>query len=651
MDRAWTRMTGYNNRKMNGTMKKIFYFISALMVVLGTVSCANDVVNEEPVVGGQPNTGKKTTIVANTESNGGTRASLSGDDANGYEVLWSEGDEITAKSTDEENQYTFTLAEGASTTQGVFSTDGAIANGDYRLFYCTEGSALSRIQQYQGEGVISNAPMFATMSVTGGNTSPVQFKNLCGLLRLTLKGTYTVRMITVKADEELSGQISVQDNGSIAFPRNSHHDVSLDCGEGVELSPEGTDFFIALPPNTYHEVSITIEDIDGDKCVKTLKSGKTLNIARAMITPASFTVTIDKPLSWDSPEGTRGMLDGRECVVVDYGGNIGKVAIATMNVGAKNEEDAGTLCTWYDAILAQNRGDWGAGWHMPYEREATLSGSRTDDLQNNVATFHFPGASELKFPLAGYYSSYSNDWSDVGSSAISLGTDIIIYWCKETLDKNAIVCFLDVANWWACLQSTIADKAYVRPFHKLPITRNTPVGMVGYIDGKEAMVVELNINGQTKKVAVATRNEGATHINTYVKDSKNQYLDCFGSYLNYTQAQSKCTNGWYIPSIEEWQSLMSGAGVEQDKLQYIGTFGTNDAHRAIVVPVGENSLILPAGGVTSAPNNQIGWQCYYWSSTEEGTNMKCLWSRNENINPTSFSKTTAMSTRLFHAIP
>lgn len=628
-------------------MKKIFYFISALAVALGTVGCADEVANEEPSFGVQPNTGKQTTIVANTESNGGTRASLSGDDASGYEVLWSEGDEIYAESIDEMNRYTFTLAEGVGTTQGVFRTDGSIANGDYKLFYCTEGSSLSRIQQYQGEGVISNAPMFATMSVTGGNTSPVQFKNLCGLLRLTLKGTYTVKKITVAADEALSGQISVQGDGNISFPRNSYSDVSLDCGEGVELSPEGTDFYMAMPPNTYHDVSITIEDIDGDQCVKTLKSGKTLDITRAMITPASFTVTIDKPLTWDSPEGARGVLDGRECVVVDLGGNAGKVAVATMNIGAKNEEDAGPFYTWSDAILAQNRGDWGLGWHMPYEEEI-MSDQSTNDIQNDVATYHISETSELKFRLAGRY--MDGYWDYIGSEASFWGSDIITDGYDGSLEFTDVIVLLVRNKWYSYGFYIGGDKANIRPFHKLPITRNTPVGMVGYIDGKEAMVVELNINGQTKKVAVATRNEGATHINTYAKDSKKQYLDCFGSYLTYTQAQAKCTNGWYIPSMEEWESLMSGASVQQDKLQYGETFSSNDKYRAIVVPVGSNSLILPAGGASSA-SAQNGAFSYYWSSTEEGASMKLLFSKFDNIAPMTGAKTATLSTRLFHAIP
>lgn len=178
--------------------------------------------------------------------------------------------------------------------------------------------------------------------------------------------------------------------------------------------------------------------------------------------------------------------------------------------------------------------------------------------------------------------------------------------------------------------------------------------MVGYIDGKEAMVVELNINGQTKKVAVATRNEGATHIDTYAKDSEKQYLDCFGSYLPYAQAQAMCTNGWYIPSMEEWESLMSEASIVQDKLQYIGNFSSNDMHRAIVVPVGDNSLILPAGGASSnsGQSGQSGWQSYYWSSTQDGSKMKMLFSdRTGHIIPLSSNTNESFNTRLFHALP
>lgn len=628
-------------------MKKIFYFISALAVALGTVGCADEVVNEEPAVGVQPNTGKQTTIVANTESNGSTRASLSGDDASGYEVLWSEGDKIRALSTDEMHQYDLTIAEGVGTTQGVFRTDGSMANGDYKLYYGTEGSSLSRMQQYQGEGVISNAPMFATMSVTGGNTSPVQFKNLCGLLRLTLKGTYTVKKITVEADEALSGQISVQGDGNISFPRNSYSDVSLDCGEGVKLSPEGTDFYMAMPPNTYHEVSITIEDVDGDQCVKTLKSGKTLDITRAMITPASFTVTIDKPLTWDSPVGARGVLDGRECVVVDLGGNAGKLAVATMNVGASTPTQKGTEMTWQDAVNQQNSDAWGAGWRMPSKDELEAFPEYSTTVTSSSLSMHIVDGVDLVFPLNGV-----DGGKKYSGNAVVWGRDIL------SGDWNIPTLMVD-GKYYISKEVTKTSKTCVRPVHRLPITKNTPSGAIGWIDGHEGVVYVLH---NKQKVVVSTTNIGANHMTYHYEDDKVKY-DCYGDFITYQNVSNYTVNGWYLPSATEMRNLLKKAWSYDTTRGFVYTSATGETECVLSYPSDASNLVVPCKDDNHpAQGYNVVSQSAYWTSTEaeNGEMQVCRWmvlkmgDYNTNIavvENQTVPKTEAIPARLFHAMP
>ena len=54
---------------------------------------------------------------------------------------------------------------------------------------------------------------------------------------------------------------------------------------------EAKPFYISLLKNDYTGVKIEVSDFDGNKFTKTLKAGKSLNIARAQITPVAFTVT------------------------------------------------------------------------------------------------------------------------------------------------------------------------------------------------------------------------------------------------------------------------------------------------------------------------------------------------------------------------
>lgn len=274
---------------MTGIKNKIV--LAFLPLMMGLTSCSN-----ENLLGGAvgDNQSAVITIFASTEDQESTRTSLSGNDASGYQVLWSEGDEITAIGADE-RPYQLTLSEGAGKTSGVFTSSEPMPDGNYKLFYGTDGSLLPRIQQYMGDGVISNAPMFTSVSVIGGDVPATQFKNLCGLLRLTLKGNDTIKRINISSDEDMSGMIYVKDDGTISFVRNKFQDVSLDFGEGVELSAEGTDFYIALPPAEYHGVKIEFVPAEGETITKTLKAGKTLNIARALITPVSISLLPPTP--------------------------------------------------------------------------------------------------------------------------------------------------------------------------------------------------------------------------------------------------------------------------------------------------------------------------------------------------------------------
>lgn len=632
-------------------MKKISYYICAVVLTLGLASCAKEAAPEHPI---NTEGARQISVWAQIDDEATTKTALSGNDAEGYTVLWSEGDEITV--ADGLNS-TFTLVEGAGTTRGRFVGTSEAGDGTYDVFYAvgvsTNHKNLPGTSRYNGDKVISSAPMAATITISNGEATITDFKNLCGLLRLTLKGSGTVKEIKIYAGQDLYGNFDILPDGSAVITSSPYNDyITQTCENGVSLSSTGTDFYFSLPPNDYTGVKIDVSDFAGHTFTKTLKAEKSLNIARAQITPVVFSVTgltnDNVPLTWDSPVGTVGMLYGREAMVVNFGDGIGKLAMATMNIGASTYTEAGTFYTWYEAVQKQNNGELGGGWYLPSEPEVLAKIGYIVRKEGNVAIVDVTESSTLKIPLAGYYYNAGNKWDLVDEVAFLWSSDPAFpYNWGPSMDLatlsfyNGAMCSLNVKP---------QDKLNIRPFHKLPITRNTPVGMVGYLDGKDAMVVELDVNGQKKKVAVAIRNEGATNTKIYINTSNTKYLDCFGSFLTYAQAENKCTDGWYIPTIEEWQSLMANASVVEGKLAYENTFSSNDKHRAIVVNVNGNSLILPAGG-PEADSNQRGWQCYYWSSTPDGSQMKCLWSRGNSISTLSSDKNSTKNTRLFHAMP
>lgn len=268
-------------------MRKIFCLVSAAVIVLGLASC-----NKEPV----ETADRQITIVANTESGVDTKTSLSGDDQTGYQVLWSEGDRIILDI--DRRSYPFDINGGVGTTRGTFVGNlpfGSSSAGiNCQAYYATDGSYLDDKSYYKQGNVISSAPMVATVSVKNGFVSEANFKNLCGLLRLTLKGNGTIKKIRIIDDAPLYGDIDrIASDGSAVLKSAglSEYALTHDCGAGVELSADGTNFYIPMPQGDYDGIKIEITDRLDRTITKTLKAGKILNITRSKITPVSLTLT------------------------------------------------------------------------------------------------------------------------------------------------------------------------------------------------------------------------------------------------------------------------------------------------------------------------------------------------------------------------
>ena len=101
---------------------------------------------------------------------------------------------------------------------------------------------------------------YMMVSVTSGKSDhTLKFKNVCGVLKLQLKGTAKVRTIELmgNADEPLSGSaiVTAYSDGTVPTVQmlsTASKTVTLDCGEGVQLNEEApTVFMIALPPTAF----------------------------------------------------------------------------------------------------------------------------------------------------------------------------------------------------------------------------------------------------------------------------------------------------------------------------------------------------------------------------------------------------------------
>lgn len=363
-------------------MKKILFSIATLAVAFGFTACSNE--DEALSVKGE-----KTTVVAMTEA--GTRTALESDGEKAYNVVWSKGDQITI------GDQTFTLKSGEGETAATFEGT-APADDTYKALYGINSSLEFGPTQYYKAGKVSNFPMYADTKVTDGKIEPLQFKNCCGILSLTVKGTATIKSIKITAKENVSGILEFYPL-LVSFKEGNPYLV-LDCGTGIALTEKGTVFNIAMIERTYTGVQITLTDTENNSCTKTFNGAGGLVIERSKITKAAFTATTFVGTTGTAKAKINGVETDVKWIQLWEGGP----KFAEYNVGVtdgKAESYGGYYCwggtyengagiAWNDDHNSNDdalTGDtdtatklWGSNWRMPtyYEFEALLNSDNCD---------------------------------------------------------------------------------------------------------------------------------------------------------------------------------------------------------------------------------------------------------------------------------
>lgn len=135
--------------------------------------------------------------------------------------------------------------------------------------YLITGLVLPQTQTYAQESFGNGAfPMLAVSL-----NKELTFRNVCGGMKLQLKGNQKVTSIAVKGNdgEKLAGKAVVTAfvNGSnpvIEMCDSAYTSVVLDCSEGVQLDEKvATSFIIALPPVEFSKgFEVTVTDAEGN---------------------------------------------------------------------------------------------------------------------------------------------------------------------------------------------------------------------------------------------------------------------------------------------------------------------------------------------------------------------------------------------------
>lgn len=316
-------------------MKKILLSICVAFVAIACT--VDDTLPVQPEV-----FGKDVPTIIHASVDGQTRAQLKWENG-APKSYWSVGDKIAVfNALPNYNAYILDSNEPCRAGDFALIEDSEIrgAEDGFQLaqtvaFYPYADNLT--LQSGEGEAVVLNFVAPATQLFAGADSyceasNPMiaiemagdySFKNLFGFLKITLTGSETIKKITLKGNngEILAGncEANVADY-SVVMGDNGSTELTIDCGEGVELSEQGISFIFALPPTTF-EQGFTIEATDTEYRCFTISTTNEVAITRNAIQPMDAIASSEAAVSCiiDAEAMTAEQLRAAVTKALDYG--------------------------------------------------------------------------------------------------------------------------------------------------------------------------------------------------------------------------------------------------------------------------------------------------------------------------------------------
>ena len=299
-------------------MKKFSLFV---LVATLFAACTTDAVNEQAV--------KIEDLAPETLT-----VSFEGDDSRiqlneAGKTVWTEGDLVSVfylSNANQKWQFQGVTGDRTGELKRVLNTEptqempGVVViypyNENYYINYktCNVKAFMPAVQTYLKDSF----GLDGNIMISHSEYNQFTLKNVCGYLKLQLTGKdVKIKSIALRGnnDEQVAGEIYINSSdatatlanemgqpeeesrtgGTLVFDGTILTEVTLDCGNGVELGAEPTAFYIALPPQTFEKgISLKIASTDGLTMTKSTE--KEVVIERNHILPmAEFGYEGGKP--------------------------------------------------------------------------------------------------------------------------------------------------------------------------------------------------------------------------------------------------------------------------------------------------------------------------------------------------------------------
>ena len=232
------------------------------------------------------------------------------------QTVWTENDEIcvfdngtmdiyrfNGKTGDRSGNFSLIESHAISTNGCVFDRSYAVYLADHRVASYPDLSpallsTLPSVQECKKGSYDINANAMLGSSENGRD---FKFINIFGYLRLSITGDKVVKSIKLEGNngEIIAGQVSFNTSGVAKANNTSEKAIILDCGEGVQLTDEPTEFYFTVIPTTLQNGIIVTITFDDDTLFPK-RTSNSITINRNTIQPIDSFNTSDNSVQWQT---------------------------------------------------------------------------------------------------------------------------------------------------------------------------------------------------------------------------------------------------------------------------------------------------------------------------------------------------------------
>ena len=267
-------------------MKKYYLIIAALAAIM---ACS-----KEPVVPVNDNeTVTKELSFTAIAGEAFTKTTLSDLGGGEYDIVWETSDQLCITDGTNNAVYKPTTAAKQSPLTKYSGTEpvGPTFYAYYPSSLYNSGTGVFTLPETRSSyttGAFKQFPMYAQ-----SDNMELQFKNVCGLLKLSLSGASSsdrIGKVVLTADEYLSGPMTItEDSGAYkASITSGNKRVSVSFSSYKTLN-EGAVVYIPLPAGTYTDLTIEVFPSVAGAYYSHKVANKGIVIARSQVTPITLT--------------------------------------------------------------------------------------------------------------------------------------------------------------------------------------------------------------------------------------------------------------------------------------------------------------------------------------------------------------------------